>query len=208
MIGTLHRHPAERWMSPREWDAVCRLLVIRLDNIGDVILLGPAIRALRQRIPNVELTLLASPAGASVARFVPGIDHFIAHSAVWQDAGSQALSPEDDSTRTLALAQRLRDERFDAAVIFTSFSQSPYPPAQVCYEAEIPRRIGQSKEFGAGSSLTGSRRRPTRFTRSTETFRCSRRPESHLTARSWRSRSPERHASTSTRSRGPRSRTR
>ncbi|MHB9156185.1 MAG: glycosyltransferase family 9 protein, partial [Endomicrobiales bacterium] len=47
----------------------------------------------------------------------------------------------------------LRDRRFDAAVIFTSFPQSPHPPAYACFLAGIPLRIGQSKEFG-GSLLT------------------------------------------------------
>jgi lipopolysaccharide heptosyltransferase II len=35
-------------------------------------------------------------------------------------------------------------------LIFTSFTQSPYPPAYVCYLAGIPVRAGHSKEFGGG----------------------------------------------------------
>jgi ADP-heptose:LPS heptosyltransferase len=43
--------------------------------------------------------------------------------------------------------------RFDAALCFTSFSQSPQPPGYVCYLAGIPLRAGESKEFG-GRVLT------------------------------------------------------
>jgi ADP-heptose:LPS heptosyltransferase len=53
----------------------------------------------------------------------------------------------------LALVETIRAHGFDAAIIFTSFSQSPYPPAYVCYLAGVPIRLGQSKEFG-GSLLS------------------------------------------------------
>jgi ADP-heptose:LPS heptosyltransferase len=51
------------------------------------------------------------------------------------------------------LIEALSQRRFDAAIIFTSFLQSPYPPAYVCYLAGITVRAGQSQEFG-GSLLT------------------------------------------------------
>jgi ADP-heptose:LPS heptosyltransferase len=35
-------------------------------------------------------------------------------------------------------------------VLFTSFSQSPWPPAYVCLLAGVPVRVGMSKEFGGG----------------------------------------------------------
>jgi ADP-heptose:LPS heptosyltransferase len=44
----------------------------------------------------------------------------------------------------------IRERGFDAAIIFTSFTQSPHPPAYICYLAGIPLRIAQSKEFGGG----------------------------------------------------------
>ena len=42
----------------------------------------------------------------------------------------------------------IRAGRYDAAVILTSFSQSPWPPAYLCLMAGIPVRVGLSKEFG------------------------------------------------------------
>src|SRR5205823_5815294 len=37
-------------------------------------------------------------------------------------------------------------ERFDAAVIFTVYTQNPLPAALLCYLADIPRRLAHSRE--------------------------------------------------------------
>lgn len=137
-------------MLPDLWQTVQRILAIRLDNVGDAVMLGPALRALRQNLPQAAITLMASSAGTQVAPMLPWIDDVITLSATWQDASWQIpLDPQ----RELQLVERLRLSQFEAAIIFTSFSQSPYPPAYICYLAGIPIRIGQSKEFG-GSILS------------------------------------------------------
>jgi len=133
-------------LSP-EWNRVRRLLVMRLDNIGDVILLSPALRALRRALPQAAITLMASPAGSQAAPLLPWIDDLIVHRAVWQDVSHRL---PQDPVREMAFIDTLRQRQFDAAVIFTSFSQSPYPPAHVCYLAGIPVRLGQSAAFGGG----------------------------------------------------------
>jgi lipopolysaccharide heptosyltransferase II len=126
---------------------VRRLLVIRLDNVGDVVLLSPALRALRGALPDAHITLMASPAGSQVAPLLPWLDDVIVHRAIWQDTSGQI---PQDFDREMALVAVLRERQFDAAIIFTSFAQSPYPPAHMCFLAGIPVRLGQSKEFGGG----------------------------------------------------------
>lgn len=137
-----------RSLAAREtWEDVRRLLVVRLDNIGDVVMLGPALRALRQALPKVAITLLASPAGARVAPLLPWVNDTLVLRALWQDAsGALPFSP----AREQMVVETLRFFRFDAAIVFTSFSQSPYPPAYACYLAGIPIRVGQSRDFGGG----------------------------------------------------------
>jgi ADP-heptose:LPS heptosyltransferase len=138
-------------MDPEEWDDVRRILAVRLDNVGDVIMLGPALRAMRRRIPGVSISLLTSPAGAEAAALLDDVDESISFRAPWQRAlGTDA---EEDGEMILALVEELRVREFDTAVIFTSFSQSPHPAAQVCQLAGIPRRLAQSKE-SAGTTLT------------------------------------------------------
>ncbi len=130
---------------PDNWQNVRRILVMRLDNIGDVVMTGPALRTLRAHLPAAEITLMASRAGAQVAPLLPWVDHLLVHRAIWQDL-HHALP--FDPVREQGLIATLRAGRFDAAVIFTSFSQSPYPPAYACYMAGIPIRLGQAREFG------------------------------------------------------------
>jgi ADP-heptose:LPS heptosyltransferase len=131
-----------------DWTRIERLLVVRLDNMGDVVMLAPALSGIRAVAPNVGVTLLASPAGAEAAQLIEGIDEVIAHRASWQQL-STAPSPVTE----LALISRLSEGRFDAAIIFTSFSQDPGPPALACYLAGIRERAGWTPLF-LGAVLT------------------------------------------------------
>jgi ADP-heptose:LPS heptosyltransferase len=113
-------------------------------------MLGPALRSMRAAMPQASITLLASPAGTQAAPLLPWVDEVITWRASWQDIGPAAVP---DPHREAELIERLQGGRFDAAFVFTSFSQSPHPPAYACLMAGIPIRIGQSKEFG-GALLT------------------------------------------------------
>lgn len=119
---------------------------MRLDNMGDVIMTGPALRAIRNALPRVHLTLMASPAGAEAAPLLPWVDDIFTARVLWQDLGALPFDP----ARERAMIGELRDRRFDAAVIFTSFSQSPYPAGLACLLAGIPLRLGHSREKAAG----------------------------------------------------------
>ena len=132
------------------WRDARNVLAVRLDNIGDVVLLSPALRAVKSSRADMRITLLASPAGATAARLLPWIDDVIVWRAVWQDVGGRMpLDPD----RERALIAAIRERRFDAALIFTSFSQTPHVPGYACYLAGVPLRAGEGKEFG-GSVLT------------------------------------------------------
>src|SRR4051812_767334 len=122
-----------------------RILVIRPDNIGDVILTGPLFRNLRRRIPNATLGLMASRAGATAVPLLPWIDEVLESRPVWQDLGG-ALP--HDPARERAFIEQLSDGRWDAAIIATSFRQTAWPPAYAAYLAGIPIRIGFAPDFG------------------------------------------------------------
>ena len=119
---------------------------MRLDNIGDVIMTSPALRAIKENLPQAKLTLMASPGGALTAPLLPWVDEVLPWRVLWQDLGRLDFDP----AREWELINTLAARQFDAAIIFTSFSQSPHPPALVCYLAGIPRRLGESKELGLG----------------------------------------------------------
>lgn len=132
-------------MNDASWDSAKRILCIRLDYVGDVLMTTPALRALRhpdrQASHERHLTLLTSAAGAAVARYVPEIDDTIAYAAPWlKNSGEHA--PGTD----LAMIDRLAHGGFDAAVIFTVYSQSPLPAAMLCHLAGIPLRLAHCRE--------------------------------------------------------------
>ena len=134
----------------KKWLEAKNILAVRLDNIGDVIMLGPALRAVKETSPHAHITLLASPSGSATAPLLPWIDDVLVWRATWQDVGGRFPF---DPRREQELIALLADQHFDAALIFTSFSQTPHAPAYACYLAGIPLRAGESKEFG-GSILS------------------------------------------------------
>ena len=128
-------------MSPDgTWNRARRVLAVRLDAMGDVLMTTPALRALKG--PGRSVTLLTSPSGAAAARLVPEVDEVIVYEAPWL----KATPPRPDSRHEAAMIGRLREGRFDAAVILTVFSQNPLPSALLCWSAEIPLRLAHCRE--------------------------------------------------------------
>jgi lipopolysaccharide heptosyltransferase II len=129
---------------PACWgDEVKRILCVRLDNLGDVLMTTPALHALRESAEGRHITLLASASGVALAPFLDDVDDVIEYDAPW-------VAPASNVTRDLLddqrMQQRLRRGGFDAAVIFTVYSQSPLPAAMLCYLAGIPRRLAHCRE--------------------------------------------------------------
>lgn len=142
-------HPAALRGPEIDWAGLTRILVVRPDNLGDVLMAGPALRALRNVAPNARLDLLASPAGAPAALLLPEVDRVVTAAVSWQHAGSGEAPVTDD----LRLVARIAADSYSAAVLLTSFSQSPWPAGYLCRLAGVPIRVGMSKEFG-GAGLT------------------------------------------------------
>jgi lipopolysaccharide heptosyltransferase II len=120
------------------WQRARRILCVRLDSLGDVLMCTPAMRALRQAVPGRTLTLLSSPSGADALPFIPELDDAIAWSAPWTKSATPGPTPAPIAT----LAAR----GFDAAVIFTTYTQSPLPAALLCQLAGIPLRLAHCRE--------------------------------------------------------------
>ncbi len=122
-----------------------RVLAARQDNNGDVLLTGPAVRAIAVR---AGVTLLCGPRGAAAARMLPGVDDVIVREAEWIDSEPQQV----DRDAAMRFVDEISARRFDEAVIFTSFHQSPLPLALLLRMAHI-KRIGAISVDYPGSLL-------------------------------------------------------
>ncbi len=141
------------------WQDTRRVLAVRLDNLGDVLVTTPAIHAIRESLPDAAITLLASPIGAQAGRLNPDVDEVVVYNAPWMDPWSRLPL---DPAREMEVIAQLSTGRYDAAVIFSSFRQSPLPAAYLCYLAGIPLRLAASI-YGPGSLLTTRHRHPERM---------------------------------------------
>ncbi|SDA16191.1 lipopolysaccharide heptosyltransferase II [Nitrosospira sp. Nsp18] len=128
-------------MFSEAWKNHKNILCIRLDNMGDVLMTQPAMRALKESAQGRKITLLTSSAGSGIAPYIPEVDDIIPFDVPWvktsETGGKQQLQ---------ALADELASRRFDAAAIFTAYSQNPLPAAMLCYYAGIKPVLGYCRE--------------------------------------------------------------
>lgn len=122
-----------------------RVLVARLDSMGDVLLAGPAVRAVAAR---AQVVLLCGPRGAAAAELLPGVGERL----VWEAPWISNPAPDADPDHLGELVSAVRAAGIDEAVILTSFHQSPLPLALLLRAAGVRRISGASVDY-AGSLL-------------------------------------------------------
>jgi ADP-heptose:LPS heptosyltransferase/GT2 family glycosyltransferase len=95
-------------------EEIQRILVVKLDHIGDFVTALPAIRRLKKRFPHAHLTVLAGPASRAFVALEPCIDEFIpfAFFHARSQLGERELTRDDYQE----LERQLRPYRFDLAV--------------------------------------------------------------------------------------------
>jgi ADP-heptose:LPS heptosyltransferase len=127
-----------------------RVLVTRLDGAGDVLLAGPAVRAVAAgrashtaSAPDTEVTLLCGPAGAAAGRLLPGVADVL----VWASPWVVNPAPPIDRAALDRFVDDLAARAFDEAVILTSFHQSPLPTALLLRLAGVGRVTGASIDY-------------------------------------------------------------
>lgn len=85
-----------------------RFLVVRLDGLGDTVLITPMLAALRAHYPDAHVTVVASPAGHACLVDHPGVNELIVFSSAQTSLGAK-----------LALGRRLRASGVDVAISAT-----------------------------------------------------------------------------------------
>lgn len=122
------------------WKNPQRILCIRPDNMGDLLMSAPAIAALKETF-GCHITLLTSSMAKDMASFLPTVDECLVWNVPWVK-GTETFDPKKFWDLTLAL----RERKFDAAVIFTVFSQNPLPTAMLATLAGIPDKLAYCRE--------------------------------------------------------------
>ncbi|WP_285241936.1 glycosyltransferase family 9 protein [Pseudarthrobacter sp. MEB009] len=129
------------------------VLVARLDSMGDVLLAGPAVRAVANgrladgRRPN-NVVLLCGRDGEAAAGMLPGVTEVCSWDSPWIMNPAPALT----GPHAEWLIDYVRNSRVTEAVILTSFHQSPLPLALLLRLAGVERITGASTDY-AGSLL-------------------------------------------------------
>lgn len=110
-----------------------RILVIRLDRLGDVVLSTPVFEELRRKFPHAVITAMVRPPCRDVVAGHPAVDEVIvydkegAHHRPWA---------------TINFARGLRRHEFDTALVLHPSNRSHWIP----WFARIPVRIGYDRK--------------------------------------------------------------
>jgi heptosyltransferase-2 len=110
-----------------------RILFVRTDRIGDVLMNVPALRLLRQAYPKAWITLMAEESVADLLKSHPDLDEVMAVSA---------RRIREDFLYRWGLAALLRRTRFDMAIVS---NPDKYLHGMI-FLASIPRRIGYDRK--------------------------------------------------------------
>ena len=92
------------------WRGVRRLLAIRMDNLGDVLMTSPALAAAAESVPGIDITLLGNAGAAALAPHLPMVRDVVRRAC--PGCAIRRMDPRGDDQ---ALVADLAARRFDAA---------------------------------------------------------------------------------------------
>jgi lipopolysaccharide heptosyltransferase II len=112
-----------------------RILIVRTDRIGDVLLSTPVIRVLREAYPQAYIAMMVSPYAKEIVEGNPYVDDVIIYD---KEAKHKSWG------RSIRFARNLKKKRFDLSLILHPTNRVHL----VTYFAGIPRRIGYDRKLG------------------------------------------------------------
>jgi len=110
-----------------------RILVVRTDRIGDVLLSTPVIKALRDNYPDAFIAMMVSPSAKDIIEGNPYLDEAIVFD---KDAKHKGW------WRSFKFSRYLKKKKFDLALILHPTNRVHL----VTFHAGIPRRIGYNRK--------------------------------------------------------------
>lgn len=135
-VRLLSRAPQRDTLPSSEtMESVRRILIVKLDALGDLLMTSPAIRSLRRRFPMAEVHLLVQTGVAPLARFLPGIEAVESLPCGFLLHGPKRLRR---CLAWLLALGRLRRRRYDLILDFSSLFHS----AAAAWAGGAPLRLG------------------------------------------------------------------
>ncbi len=132
-----------------------RLLIVKLADIGDLLVATPALAALRARCPDAQIDLLTTSHSAPVIQGTGLVDVILTFDKFAYDRPRDMLRPAN-LARAMGLGMLLRLRRYDAVLIFhhltTCFGTLKY--AALAWAAGASVRLGLDNGRGRWVGLT------------------------------------------------------
>jgi ADP-heptose:LPS heptosyltransferase len=139
IVGTARVHKAAQKTQPD----TPRILLIRPDHLGDLVLTTPVLQTLKMHAPDAHITMLVGPWSREVVARHPAIDRLI--TCPFPGFRRVAQKPLDPYILLLKVARQLRSGNYDLAI---NLRPDFWWGAALLYLAGIPRRIGYAIEPG------------------------------------------------------------
>jgi len=114
---------------------VDRILLVSLDNLGDLVFASALVPPLRERYAEAALDVWCKQYTADVAALIPGVRDVIASDPFWDRAPGR---PKGAVAPFLRAVRDVRRRRYDVAVL----AAAPWRTAAAVAAARIPKRVG------------------------------------------------------------------
>ncbi len=137
-VGYLFFRPGRE--KPIDLSQIGKVLLVRLDHIGDVLMTTPAIRALRRALPAAEIHLLVKGTSREAVELNPHLDRVIAFDAPWTIAHGKKAGWRE----ILGTVRGLRRESYDCLIDFRADPRE----ALLAAGSGAARRIGYGERGG------------------------------------------------------------
>ena len=112
-----------------------RILVVRPDRIGDVLLSTPVLESLRHALPEAFIIMLIAPHGREIVELNPYLNGVLVLDKKGRHRGATGM---------VRLVRELRRHRFDTALVLHGTRRVHL----ALFLARIPRRIGYNRKWG------------------------------------------------------------
>jgi lipopolysaccharide heptosyltransferase II len=134
---------AHRVVQQRQPTHALRILLIRPDHLGDLLMTTPILAAIRVRAPHAQITMMVGPWSREIVERHPAVDQLVSCPFPgFQRAAQKPLAPYILLWQT---ARQLRRQGYDLAI---NLRPDFWWGAALIYLAGIPRRVGYAIQPG------------------------------------------------------------